>query len=284
MHLPTALALVMIVSTMIGAGLQVDRARLTATLRRYDLLGKALLGNFVVVPFVAWLAVRAFGVGPELATGILLMAMAPGVPFLVNSAGRQQGGSLSFAVEIAFLFSALSVVTIPITAGLLLPGGALAIPTQRFLTTLIGFQLVPLLIGAAIGPRLSEAVVEKTTRVLHLIFAVTALVFAAVLSDKIVAAVASVYGFGHLAAIAVIGLCALLTGWVLGGPHRDDRRTLSIATLMRNIGLCALIATSEFPNTPVVPAVITYFAITFAISLPIRIYFHRTRDAAPLSA
>ena len=163
----------MIIATMLSAGLQVNRERLAETFRQYGLLGRALLANFVLLPGVAYVLVRVFHVQGPVATGILLMAMAPGVPFLVNSAGRKQGGSLAFALEIAFVFSALSVITIPITASLLLPPEALTrVPAAKFLTTLLVFQLVPLVVGALIEPRLKPDVVTKAIKVLHIVFLV----------------------------------------------------------------------------------------------------------------
>jgi bile acid:Na+ symporter, BASS family len=271
-------ALVMIVTTMFSAGLQVNLQEVGTILRRYGILLKALLANFVLVPLFAWLLLRAFHVQEDVSIGILLMAMSPGVPFLVNSAGRKQGGSLSFVLVIAFLFSALSVVTIPITAALLFPHD-ITVPAVKFLTTLVGFQLVPLVVGAVIGPRLSEKVADATIRILHLVFLAATLALVVVLGPKLVSSVTSVYGFGQLAIIAAIGLFALAAGWLLGGPDRAYRRTLSIGTLMRNIGLCALIGTSDFADTLVVPAVISYFAITFVLSLPVRMYYQRTSAA-----
>ena len=279
MAIPKIFALVMIVTTMLSAGLQVNLQEIGAILRRYDVLLKALLANFVLVPLFAWLLLRAFHVQEDVSIGILLMAMSPGVPFLVNSAGRKQGGSLSFVLVIAFLFSALSVITIPITAALLFPHD-INVPAVNFLTTLVGFQLVPLVLGAAIGPRLSEKSAGTSIRILHLVFLAATLALAVVLVPKLIASVTSVYGFGQLAIIAAIGLFALAVGWLLGGPDRAYRRTLSIGTLMRNIGLCALIGTSDFADTLVVPAVISYFAITFVLSLPVRMYYKRTSDAA----
>jgi predicted Na+-dependent transporter len=88
MPLPKIRALVMIVSVMLAAGLQVDRQRLVETLRQCGLLGRALFANFVLVPICAILLVRLFHVEPGIFIGIVLMAMARGVPFLVNSAGR----------------------------------------------------------------------------------------------------------------------------------------------------------------------------------------------------
>lgn len=275
------LALIMIIATMLGAGLQVDRQRLIETLRQYGLLGRALLANFVLLPAFAYFVVRAFHVNDDVSTGILLMAMAPGVPFLVNSAGRKEGGSLAFALTIAFLFSALSVVTIPITAGLLLPTNELSrTPGDRFLTTLVAFQLVPLVVGALIAPRLSPAILEKSVKALQLIFLAAAVVLVILVFPKVIASVSAVYGFGQLAVIVLVGLFAVAVGWLLGGPDRAYQRTLAIATLLRNIGLCVLIGTSQFADTLVVPTVIAYFVVTFCLSIPIRIYLQRTSALA----
>jgi BASS family bile acid:Na+ symporter len=263
---------------MLGAGLQVNLQHVAATLRNYNLLLKALIANFVLVPVFAWLLISGFHVQEEVSIGILLMAMSPGVPFLVNSAGRKQGGSLAFVLVIAFLFSALSVLTIPITAALLLPHD-LNVPAVKFLTTLLGFQLLPLIVGAVIGPRLSEKTEDAAIRILHVLFLLATLALVVLVGPKLISSVASVYGFGQLAIIAAIGLFALAVGWLLGGPDRTYRRTLSIGTLMRNIGLCALIGTSDFADTLVVPAVISYFVITFILSLPLRFYYKRTSDA-----
>ncbi|HTA38474.1 MAG TPA: bile acid:sodium symporter [Candidatus Acidoferrales bacterium] len=278
--LPKILALIMIVSTMLGAGLQIDRERLVETLRQYGLLGKALLANFVLVPLVAVLLVKLIHVDTGFAIGIVLMSMAPGVPFLANSAGRSGGGSLSFALTIAFFFAALSIVTIPITIALVPPPtDAAHVPIFKFLTTLVVFQLVPLILGALIGPRMAPAAVEKTTKVLHLLFFAATLVFIVLMFPSLASSVSKVYGFGHLLIIACVGLFSVGIGWLLGGPRRDYRRTLSIATLMRNIGLCVLIGTDPvFANTLVLPTIFTYFIITFAIGLPVRIFYRRTKE------
>ncbi len=280
MQLAKILALVTILATMFGAGLQIDRARLLKTLRNYGLLGRAMLANFVLVPLVAVMLVRYLHVEEAAATGIVLMAMAPGVPFLVNSAGRSGGGSLSFAITISFVFSALSVVTIPITIALVLPNVEARVPASHFLTTLLAGQLLPLVAGAALAPRLSDAAAEKLVKGLNLLFVAAALVLVVMLFPRLVSSVSSVYGYGRLAIIAGIGIFSIAIGWFFGGPEETYRRTLSIATLMRNIGLCMLIGTEDaFAGTLLLPTVIAYLAVTFVLSLPVRIYFMRTKNA-----
>ena len=239
----------------------------------------------MLVPLVAVVLVKLIHVDTGFAIGIVLMSMAPGVPFLANSAGRAGGGSLSFALTIAFCFAALSVITIPITIALVPPPtDAAHVPIMKFLTTLVVFQLVPLIVGALIGPRLAVPLVEKIVKISHLLFFAATLVFVVLMFPHLVESVSKVYGYGHLLIILCVGLFSVGIGWLLGGPKREYRRTLSIATLMRNIGLCTLIGTDPvFANTLVLPTIFTYFIVTFLISLPVRIFYKRTKEA-PIAA
>jgi BASS family bile acid:Na+ symporter len=278
--LPKLLALIMIISTMLSAGLQLDWEHVASTLRQRSLIVRALIANFVLVPLVAVLLVRAFHTNLEVAPGIVLMSLAPGVPFLVNSAGRKAGGSLAFALTISFFFAALSVITIPLTVDLIRPASVPNVPVLRFLTTLVLFQLVPLAVGAILSPRLPGPVADRAVKILHLIFLVAAVALFALLIGRVVQSISVIYGYGHLAIIICVAIFSIAVGWLLGGPDDHYRRTLSIATLMRNIGLCSLIAAGdEFKGTLVLPAVLSYFIIAFLLSLPVRIYYAKKKAA-----
>src|SRR5579883_2959596 len=84
---------------MLHTGLQVNRERVRAILTNYGMLGRAFLANFVLVPIYGVLLVRAFHLSAPIATGVLLMAISPGVPFVVMSGGRQKGGEPGFGGE-----------------------------------------------------------------------------------------------------------------------------------------------------------------------------------------
>jgi BASS family bile acid:Na+ symporter len=253
-------AIVMLVSVMLSAGLEINVEHLLAALKNYGLFARALLANFIVIPIFGVLLARAFRLDEYVAIGFVLMALAPGVPFLVRAAGRTPGGSLGFAAALAFIMPALSIVTIPLTArfiftaGLIAPAAAAGtIPFGRIAVTLVGFQLVPLL----------------------LLFFAAVVALLVILGPMLVQAVASVYGSRGMLAMLVLVLLSVGTGWILGGPSIQYRRTLSIATMLRNIGTCAVVATATFPKTLVAPTVLTYFIIQFLISIIFRVYFHR---------
>jgi BASS family bile acid:Na+ symporter len=271
---------VMLVSLMLNAGLQCNREHLVAVLKNYGLIGRALLANVVLVPIFGVLLVRLFHLDTYIAIGFLLMAIAPGAPFLPRAAGRQPGGSLGLAIALAFILPLISIITIPITAPLVFPHtGEGHVPIGQFLVTLLGFQLVPLAIGAIVADR-APGIGAKLERPLVALFFLAVLVLLVLAGDTVVKGVAAVYGSGGMWAMLVIVLLSIATGWLLGGKEIAYRRTLGIGTALRNIGLCILLATTNFPGTVVAATVLTYFVIQFVVSLLFRVVMHRRAASA----
>jgi predicted Na+-dependent transporter len=267
-------AIVLLVSMMLHTGLQVNVAHLKTVLRDFGLLGRAFLANFVIVPLLGVLFARVvFHLSEPVATGILLMAICPGVPFVVLAGGRKKGGSLGFAVALAFLLPALSVITVPITARLVLPGSAIS--ANSVILSLVLFQLVPLLIGMLVSSRAPEAA-ARLQRPLLIIVLVVVVVLLVVLGGPIARAIGTVYGSLGMLASACIVLSSLITGWLLGGREREYRRTLSVGTALRNIGLAALLATSVFGKGEVAAAVLTYLIIQIVLATLLGVFYTRT--------
>lgn len=275
-----AVALLMLVSLTLSAGLQVNFDHLIATLKNIPLLVKALIANFVIVPLLGVLLARLFALPPEIATGFLLMAIAPGVPFVLASV-RKRGGSLGLAVELAAVLPLVSIVTVPLTAHYVLPTAEAAeLPLSHFVVTLVLFQLLPLLIGITIGTKLPN-IAPRLSRISQIVFLLTVLVVVILLAPKLAAGVAAVYGSRGMWAMLCISVLAMLTGLLLGGPLPKNRRVLGIGTTLRNIGLCLVIATTSFPGTLVGAAVLTYLLIQFVIVTIAGVYFVRlTKEAA----
>lgn len=261
------IVVLLLISLMLQSGLQVNRAHLNLVLKNYALLGKALLANFILVPLAAVLIVRTFHLDEFIAIGILLMAIAPGVPFLPLAAGKKAGGSLGFAVTLAFILPLISIATIPITARLVFPPDTLGhIPFGPTLVTLVLFELVPLLIGMVVAERAPD-VAGKLLRPLTLAVGLILVALLIVVAPAIGKAVATVYGTsGLISALLTIVVSAAL-GWLLGGPETPFRNTLSIGTMLRNIGVGSLIATTNFAGTPVVAMVVSYFIIQVVVNV-----------------
>ncbi|MGA8533464.1 MAG: hypothetical protein WB615_05095 [Candidatus Tumulicola sp.] len=269
------LAAIMLVALTFGAGLQVNVEHFKAILKNLPLLARALIANVVIVPVLGVLLVKAFRLPPHIATGFLLMAIAPGVPFVLASV-RKRGGRLGLAVALALFLPLISLVTVPLTASLVLPAAAEShLPLGQFVVTLLLFQIVPLLAGIFVGTRAPQAA-ARLGRPLQIVFYAAAIALIALLSPKLVHGVAAVYGSHGMWAMLCLVLLSLGIGWLLGGPAREDRRVLGIGTALRNIGLGVLIATTSFREPDIAAAVLTYFLIQFAVTTLFGVYFART--------
>jgi len=258
-------AIGLLLSLMFGAGLQLDRAALATELKNTGLIARAIVASVIVVPLAGFFFAWAFHLPPPIAAGLLLMAMASGVPFVVLSGGRQKGGSHELAVTLALVLPVISAVTIPFTADLLLPND---IPTKIPVSQLVGlvaFQLMPLVVGALVAA-FFPAIARKIARPVAIVTIVTLLGLLAILSPAIFQSVVAV--FGKFGIIAMLGttLASLMAGWFLSDAPVEHRRTLAMATLLRNPATAGFIATTEFKDPLVSATVFTYFVVQFIVA------------------
>lgn len=273
-------AVIMLVSLTFGAGLEINREHLAAMVKNAGLLVRAFAANFILVPvYGVLLAGALLSHEPAVATGFLLMAIAPGVPFVMLGA-RKKGGRLALAVTMALFFPLISVITVPITASLVLPPDYRAsLPIGNFVTTLVLFQFVPVILGVLLAARLPEAA-AKVAKPVRIVFLITIVALLVLLGPKVVRDITEVYGSNGLGAMLCIVVLSMLTGWLLGGPGEPERRTLSIGTALRNIGLCALVATTSFGATSrVASAVIAYLIVQLVVTTIVGVFFTRSAKA-----
>jgi BASS family bile acid:Na+ symporter len=74
-----------------------------------------------------------------------------------------------------------------------------------------------------------------------------------------------------------VGMLALLiaswvAGWLLGGPDIDTRKTMTLTTSLRNVGVGLVIVTGSFAGTPAVTATLAYglFGVVASLLLALR--------------
>jgi hypothetical protein len=58
-------------------------------------------------------------------------------------------------------------------------------------------------------------------------------------------------GLKSVLAIMVVAIGAMILGWLLGGPARGTRITLTIGNAFRNLGVGLLVASTSFPASKV---------------------------------
>lgn len=71
----------------------------------------------------------------------------------------------------------------------------------------------------------------------------------------------------------ILLLATLAIGWLCGGLETAQRKTLALATSLRNVGVGLVIATGAFANTLAVTATVVYGLIEKAGSLLVAVHW-----------
>jgi bile acid:Na+ symporter, BASS family len=267
---------VFLVAFMFHAGLGCDYHDLLKALRNINCMLRIFAANFVVVPIIGLITIRVIPLDDFVAAGIILMAISPGVPFLPMIAGTKHGGDEGLATGLAVLLPAISVITVPITAPLVLPANAEAhIGLATFVTNLVALQLVPLLIGLYIRAR-APSIAATLIKVAILIAVLALVVVSFGLVPKMGEAFASVYGSHGLLVTLLLIVLSAATGWLFGGSEVRIRNTITLSTIMRNFGLALAITGPSFPGTVASASVLTYFVLQFVLANVLGTFLKRT--------
>jgi bile acid:Na+ symporter, BASS family len=254
---------IFVLLTMFSIGMELSLARLLTVFRERRLLAKSLLVNTGIIPLIAYLTVRSVPVEAGYAAGVVLIAVAPGAPFGPKFAEISKS-DIEFASGLMAVLGIVSVVTIPVSLGLFLPGNVtvdpLAIGWMIFVV-----QLLPLLAGIGIdfySSSIKRWLYPPTQRLSDLSFLFLIVLLLVVYIDEMLTLV----GTGTLLISVVIVGVSLLLGYVLGGPGRSTREVLATTTAARNAAIALFIATTSFSDPDVLMVVIAFSFVGVVLS------------------
>jgi BASS family bile acid:Na+ symporter len=273
--LPKILTYIFLISTMLAIGLTVTWPEILTTLRDRRLMGRVLLANLFLVPLLGYLLILAFPLssGPKLA--FALLALAPGGLKAIQFTDKVKG-NLAFAGAAFFILSLLSIVLTPLLAKILLPlETGLELPFLKIILFVLLCLLFPLLVGFEIRGR-SGKVTDVLARIVLIVsnisFVATVLVTASVNRQAM-----GRIGVNALLALLLLVVLSMVIGWWLGGPERENRRVLAIATSMRNAGLCLIISMRAFPESDADVTVIAFMGLMVTPNMLFTVY-HTIRE------
>jgi predicted Na+-dependent transporter len=106
------LSYLFVVVYMLSVPLETTRGEIVKTLGHLNLMGRALLANFVIIPIIGILIAQFFDLPREIRTGFLLLVMAPG-GLLALQFARVSKGNRVFAVALLFVFCLLAILITP---------------------------------------------------------------------------------------------------------------------------------------------------------------------------
>ncbi|CDK39050.1 bile acid:sodium symporter family protein [Halorubrum sp. AJ67] len=265
---------VFVLSTMLAVGLDLSIGQLREAMGRRRLMTKSLLVNLIVIPALAYLLVYSIPMVPSYAAGVVLLAVSPGAPFGPKLA-EISDSDLAFASGLMAILAVVSVVTIPVSLALLLPGNVSVDPVAIG-RLVFGVQLVPLLAGFVVTYRSSpaaDALYSPVQRLSNYSFILLIVVLLTVYIDDMAALV----GTGALFVSSVIVAGSLAVGYVFGGPARSTREVLATTTAARNAAVALFIATAGFSDPGVLTVVLAFsFLGVVASALLATIWRRRT--------
>jgi BASS family bile acid:Na+ symporter len=254
---------VFVLSTMLSIGMELSLDQLLAAFRKRRLMTRSLLVNLVAVPLLAYLILRFVPVEAGYAAGIVLIAVAPGAPFGPKFA-EISNGDIEFASGLMAVLGIVSVLTIPASLALLLPGDV-AVDPLAIGRTVVVIQLLPLLVGLGLDlyyPAVTSRLYPPTQRFSDLSFLLLIVLLLVAYSDSMLALV----GTGTLFVSVVVVGASLLLGYALGGPGRDTREVLATTTAARNAAIALFIATTGFSDPDVLMVVLAFSFIGVVLS------------------
>ncbi len=119
------------ITTFLGIGISYTASQLKEPLKRYNLMTRAVILNIILIPAIAFIFTLLFPIKEAVATGIILVAICPGAPFGPKLA-QVENGDVPYSIGSMFLLAMISIITIPLSASLLLPGDFSLDPVSNF--------------------------------------------------------------------------------------------------------------------------------------------------------
>jgi BASS family bile acid:Na+ symporter len=272
----TALLGVSLATLKVATGLSAKAGDLIYLVRRPQQLSRAFLA-INIIPAVTAIALAFWlPLEPAVKAAIVLMGITAVQP---TAPGKVLGikGRKEFACGIYVAMSLLAIVMLPagFSVAALIFGRDERVGVGVIAEKIVAGVLLPLAIGAGIqrlAPALSARVVPWVTRVGLLLLV---LGFGSILIVRW-QAIVPLLGNGALLAMGVVVGLSMAGGHWLGGPAREDRATLAVASASRHPGLAFLIVAGTALATPAVDAAIMLFtAMGMLVGLGYKLWLQR---------
>ena len=238
--------LVFVVTGMLAMGLSLTITQIVAPLRNARLVLLALLANFVLVPFLAYLIGLVIPLGDGLRVGLILVSTAAGAPFLPKLAQAARGNT-ALSVGLMVLLMVVTILYMPIVLPLLIQG--VTVDPWDIARSLIVLMLIPLAVGLFIKARYAPTAAQLQPHMAQAsTFALALLLVTGLLSN--LSAMLSIIGTGGFIAALLFLAGAFVIGYFLGGKDAQTRSVLGLGTAQRNLAAALVVATANFADDP----------------------------------
>jgi BASS family bile acid:Na+ symporter len=269
-----------IFSLMLAIGVNHSFRQVTYLASQPGLLMRSLLSVIVVVPGIVGILLWAFPLPPAVATGLAVLAAAPGAP-LTTKRIELAGGELPYAVNLQLTLAVLAVVVTPLILSAYFSvfdlviekvaplDVARQIARVTFLPIIVGFLIRRFLPGVAARIGSPLRVLANILLIILVLMVVVLLVLVPDLRGMLN------LGWPATAAIVLMVALSLAAGHFLGGPTQEKRAVLAVASIARNVGLALFIAGLTDYGQQFVPTLLTYLILGGLLGVPYAVWSKR---------
>jgi bile acid:Na+ symporter, BASS family len=269
-----------IFTLMFALGVNHSFRQATYLLRQPGLMVRSLLSVIVIVPGIVAVLVWAFSLPPAVATGLAVLAAAPGAPVTYKRV-EMAGGEMEYGVNLQLTLALLAVVVTPLILAVFFSTFDLVIDRVAPLDVarqVAQVTFLPVVAGFLVRyflPAIAERI-GKPLRMLGNILLIILLALVVVLL-AIAPDLRMMLNVGWAATMAIVLMVALslASGHFLGGPTQEKRSVLAITSIARNFGLALFIAGLTDYGKEFVPTLVTYLLLGGVLSMPYMIWSKR---------
>lgn len=270
------------IASMASVGAGHELREVTRPFRRPVMVVTALLANFVAVPLLALLLIRAFELPLPYAAGLFLVASAAGAPFLVTLA-RLARADVALAGGHLLILLPATIVYMPLVLPRLLPEAN--VPALAIAQPLLLSMLVPLGAGFLFRWRFRH-LVPTVMPILGAVSRYALIVLIAMTLLGNLPSIVSLFATPAVPAAFLLILGAVFIGFVGSVGGLSNRAVLALGTGQRNVAAAMVVASADFPtDEPLLMVVVTSlvgFAVLFPAARLIRRRMTRSAQAAGL--
>ncbi|MCI7260230.1 MAG: bile acid:sodium symporter family protein [Selenomonadales bacterium] len=213
------------------------------------------LAQFTIMPALAWLLAKGFGLPPELAAGVILVGTCPGGTSS-NVMTYLARGDVALSVSMTMTTTILAPIVTPLLTWWL-AGEWVEISLSAMMLSIVQVVILPIVLGIIINT-FFEASVQKVVTLLPLI-SVTAIVL--IVGGVVSVSSQRIMETGLL--IMLVVMCHNLLGYGIGfllakllHMNMSKAKAISIEVGMQNSGLATSLAMLHFGATAAIPGAI----------------------------
>jgi BASS family bile acid:Na+ symporter len=218
---------------MLDLGLRLDLPKALHGLRDVRFVALTLFWGYIVCPALGYLMAVTLPLSPGYAMALVLVAIAPGNPFLAVSVSKARG-DVNYAASFMLLASAVTVVYMPFMVPVLVKG--LSATPWMIAKPMLVFILLPMVVGAifrlrweALAARVQPFVKKATGLDTLAMVALLLVVYGKGL-------ISSVGTFALGSQVVLVVVIAVAAYWLGFGMPRPQKQILVLGLCARNVG------------------------------------------------